>query len=90
MADALTGKTAKKSYRLAAKSQATESARLAEEERKVAAVEDGQRRIRQGGRGFLAFIEESGLADQIGQTADAGAVNPRSASKRIRDLEVAG
>lgn len=83
MADALTGATARKQYRLAAAQNAEQKARIAEEERKVAAVEDGQRRLKGGGRGFLAFLEgmdQSALGDTLG--GPQGAVPGQSKSKR--------
>ncbi|MFA7504289.1 MAG: hypothetical protein WCZ28_06285 [Burkholderiaceae bacterium] len=41
------------------RAQREQEAQLAEERRKVEAVEAGQRRVRTGGRGLLAFIEDS-------------------------------
>lgn len=71
---ALTGKTAKQQYNLAAEAQRKQEARIAEERTKVEAVEAGQRRVRTGGRGLLAFVDDdavraSGLATSFGAAA---------------------
>ncbi len=81
--DGLTGKTARKSYQLAAAQADEQRARLAEEDRKITAVEDGQRRVRSGGRGFLAFLEESGLSPKLGASVEpkAKAQTPTASSR---------
>lgn len=64
VADAITGKTAKKQYALAAEAQAEQRRRVAEEEARVAAVEAGQRRILNGGGGgLLSFIDQPANED---------------------------
>ena len=85
--DGLTGKTARQSYKLAAAQADEQRARLAEEDRKLTAVEDGQRRMRSGGRGFLAFLEDNGLADKLGSSAEAKDKRPaQTSSSRIDRL----
>lgn len=60
MADAITGKSAKKQLAMSRAAQAEQAARIAEGERKVKAVEDAQGKIREGqGRGMLAFVDEA-------------------------------
>lgn len=53
----LSQKTAKQQYALAAEAQASQERRLAEEKSRLAAVEAGQKRVRMGGRGLLAFVD---------------------------------
>jgi hypothetical protein len=64
MADALTGRTARKQYNLAAEAQARQAAAIARQEADVAAVEAGQRRLNQGGNGMLAFVNRRRAADE--------------------------
>lgn len=59
MADAITGKTARRQARLAEAAQADARQRQAEAEAQLFAVEAGQRRVRTGGRSLLAFIDEN-------------------------------
>lgn len=71
MADALTGRTARKQYSLAAEAQAAQRSALARQEADLAAVEAGQRRMRQGGGGgLLAYIDrrrrEDGMRQALG------------------------
>lgn len=40
------------------RAQQEQQAQLAEERRRLEAVEEGQRRVRTGGRGLLAFIDD--------------------------------
>lgn len=57
MADALTGKTAKKQLALAEEAQAAQRAALAKQQADLDAVEAGQRKmLAGGGGGLLAFI----------------------------------
>lgn len=59
MADALTGKTARRQLDLARQAQATQAAQLADQERKVAAVEAAQAKLLTGGGGGLfAYIDD--------------------------------
>ena len=79
MVDAITGKTAKRQAALAEAAQRSQEQRIKDDEAKVAAVEDGQRRVRMGGRGLLAFIDDKlpatfGGAAASGGTAGAGEV----------------
>lgn len=68
MTDALTGRTAKRQAALAEEAQRRQEARIEEEKAKVAAVEEGQRKVRMGGRGLLAFVDDS-LTPTFGGTA---------------------
>lgn len=63
--DAMTGKTAKRQARMAEMAQAEQRSQIAGERARVDAVEAGQRRVRTGGRGMLAFIEEQ-LSSALG------------------------
>jgi diacylglycerol kinase family enzyme len=60
MGETLTGRTARRSYDLAAQAQAEQRQRIREETERVAAVEAGERRIlNNGGGGMLAFIDNT-------------------------------
>lgn len=54
----LTGATARKQYKLAAAAQEQQNQRIADEKSKVDAIEAGQKRVRKGGRGLLAYIDD--------------------------------
>lgn len=84
MADAITGKSAKRQAALAAEAQRRQEERLAEQERKVAAVEEGQRRVRMGGRGLLAFVDND-LSQTFGATDQAAAKKKYSGTGNIFD-----
>ena len=89
MADALTGRTPRKQYRLASSQNAEQKARLAEEERKISAVEEGQRRMRGGGRGFTAFVDgmdEDSLSPTFGATASDLATLKKKKAGGFSDL----
>lgn len=58
MADALTGRTARRQLGLAQEAQRRQTQQLAEQERKLTAVETGQLALaRGGGGGLLAYID---------------------------------
>lgn len=65
MGDVLTGRTARRQAALAEQAQNEQRARLAEEKARLKAIEDGQARVRTGGRGMLAYIDE-GLTQTFG------------------------
>lgn len=72
MSDTLSGRTSRKQFALAQEAQARQAALIVEEKANVAAVEAGQRAIRGGGGGLLAFIDkkvtggDGGLAQLLG------------------------
>lgn len=68
--DAITGKTAKKQYALAAEAQALQRAEIDKREASVAAVEAGQKKLMAGGGGgLLAFVDKARLATTLGGAA---------------------
>ena len=75
MADALSGRTARRQMALAEQAQADQRAELDRHRRNLDLIEAGQRRIGGGGGGGLAFIEGA-LANGTlgGQTATLGGV----------------
>lgn len=57
--DMVTGRSARRQARMAKAAQAEQRALLDEQERKISAIEAGQRALRKGGgRGLLAYIED--------------------------------
>lgn len=56
--DALTGRTARKAYKLNAAAQADTKERLDAEAAKVAKVEAGQKQAAARGGGMLAYVDE--------------------------------
>ena len=72
MADALTGRTQRQQLALAREAQAQQQRDLAEQKRKLTAIEEGQRAIGRGGGGLFAFIDQpldgqqNGLKTKLG------------------------
>lgn len=63
--------------------QQEQAARQAEQEAKLAAIEAGQKALRDGGkRGQLAYIDE--LADQLGGSGGGGALGGGNDLDRLR------
>ena len=62
----------------AAQSQQRQEELVAQERSNLAAVEEGQRRARSGGRGLLAFTDDlPDLADALGGVPRAGSLRRR-------------
>lgn len=59
LVDMVTGKSARRQARMAKQAQAEQKALLDKQEKRIAATENGQRKMLSGGgRGLLAYIED--------------------------------
>jgi hypothetical protein len=77
MSDAISGRTARKQYEMAAQAQTEQRAEMNKQRANLDLIEKAQRRIaRGGGGGGLAYIEGGGLASEPEPLGGTPAASP--------------